>query len=156
MSVRSTPKAFGVRDDAIGNRQQMGAHFALCVPPSRDECFSVRKIWQLQLEKGAQTTEEGSAVFALFGRLILGEMSLFDNALRLHFSFCQQLTQLMKTFGRLANDFAHDWFADFQNVAVGGSADGGGAAFAGQERHFAEAIARMQLANIKGCSIFGH
>ena len=47
---------------------------------------------QLQLEKGAQTTEEGGAVFALFGRLILGEMSVFDNALGLHFSFCQQLT----------------------------------------------------------------
>ena len=115
---------------------------------------SMVEIWQLQLEKGAQTTEESGAIFALFGRLILGEMSLFDNALRLHFSFCQQLTQLIETFGRLANDFAHDWFADFQNVAVGGSADGGGAAFAGQERHFAEAIAGMQCANANGGSIF--
>src|SRR5207244_8317143 len=120
----------------------MGAHFALCVPPSRDECFSVRKIWQLQLEKGAQTTEEGSAVFALFGRLILGEMSLFDNALRLHFSFCQQLTQLIKTFGRLANDFAHEWFADFQNVGVRGSGDGGDRAVARQEHHLPEATRR--------------
>src|SRR5215216_1478281 len=124
----------------------MGAHFDLYVPPSRDECFSVRGISQLQLEKGAQTTKERGAIFALFGRLILGEMSV-DNALGFHFSFCQQLTQLIETFGRLANDFAHDWFADFQNVAVGGSADGSGAAFASQERHFAEAIAGMQRAN---------
>jgi hypothetical protein len=95
--------------------------------------WPIVEVSQLQLEKGAQTTEEGGAVFALFGRLILGEMSLFDNALRLHFSFCQQLTELVETFGRLANDFAHDWFADFQNVAVGRSADGGSAALAGQE-----------------------
>src|SRR5438270_2639369 len=81
-------------------------------------------------------------------------MSLFDNALRLHFSFCQQLAQLIETFGRLANDFAHDWFADFENVTVGGCADSGGAAFASQERHFAEAIARMQCANANGGSIF--
>jgi len=111
---------------------------------------------QLQLEKGTQTTEEGGTIFALFGCLILGKMGVFDDALGFHFSFCQQLTQLIETFGRLANNFAHDWFANFQNVTVGGSTDGGGAAFASQERHFAEAISRMQRANAKGCSIFGH
>src|SRR5437899_791411 len=95
--------------------------------------FRSQESRQLQLEKSAQTTEKSGAIFALFGRLILGQMSVFYDALGLHFSLCQQFAQSIETLRRLANDFAHDWFADFQNVAVGRGADGGGAAFAGQE-----------------------
>src|SRR6266550_533860 len=116
--------------------------------------FEHRESRPLKLEKCAQTIKEGGAIFALFRRFILGEMSVFDDALGLHFPFCQQLAQLIEAFGRLANDFAHDWFADFQNVAIGRSTDGGGAAFASQERHFAEAITGMQCANANWGSIF--
>src|SRR5947208_8295207 len=73
--------------------------------------FEHRESGQLYLEKCAQTLKEIGTIFTFLGRLILGEISVFDNALGLHFLFCQQFTQLIETFGRLANDFTHDWFA---------------------------------------------
>jgi hypothetical protein len=51
--------------------------------------FAHRESGQLHLEKCAQTLKESGAIFTLFGRLIFGEMSVFDDALSLHFSFCQ-------------------------------------------------------------------
>ena len=51
--------------------------------------FAHRESGQLHLEKCAQTLKESGAIFTLLGRLILGEMSVFDDALGLHFSFCQ-------------------------------------------------------------------
>ena len=50
---------------------------------------SMRESGQLYLEKCAQTLKESGAIFTLLGRLILGEMSIFDDALGLHLSFCQ-------------------------------------------------------------------
>src|SRR5437867_5550843 len=98
----------------------------------RIECFRSEESRQSQLEKRAQTAEEAGAIFTLFRHFTFGEMSVFDDPLGLHFPFCQQLAELIETFGRLANYFAHDWFADFQHVAVGRSTDGGGATFASQ------------------------
>ena len=53
------------------------------------EFSSTRESGQLYLEKCAQALKEGRAIFTLLGRLIFGEMSVFDDALSLHFSFCQ-------------------------------------------------------------------
>ena len=50
---------------------------------------SMRESGQLYLEKCAQTLKESRAIFTLLGRLILGEMNIFDDALGLHLSFCQ-------------------------------------------------------------------
>jgi hypothetical protein len=57
--------------------------------PEPEMFFEKGESGQLYLEKCAQTSKESGAVFALLGRLILGEMSVFDDALGLHFSFCQ-------------------------------------------------------------------
>src|SRR5678810_953352 len=91
------PKWLCYRCRRAGARPSTHLSFARTEARSVIQC-SIVEVSQLQLEKGAQTTKKSGAVFALFGRLILGEMSLFDNALRLHFSFCQQLTQLIETF----------------------------------------------------------
>jgi hypothetical protein len=48
-----------------------------------------RESGQLYLEKCAQTLKESGAIFTLLGRLILGEISVFDDALGFHSSFCQ-------------------------------------------------------------------
>ncbi len=63
----------------------------LYIPPSPSlESFSsIRESGQLYLEKCAQTLKESGAIFTLLGRLTFGEMSVFDDALGLHFSFCQ-------------------------------------------------------------------
>src|SRR5882724_2717845 len=50
---------------------------------------SMRESGRLYLEKCAQALKESGAIFTLLGRLILGEMSIFDDALGLHLSFCQ-------------------------------------------------------------------
>ena len=57
--------------------------------PEPGVLFEHRKSGQLYLEKCAQTLEESRAIFTLLGRLIFGEMSVFDDALGLHLSFCQ-------------------------------------------------------------------
>ena len=57
--------------------------------PRTSSVFEHKRISQLYLEKCAQTLKEGGAIFTLLGRLVFGEMSVFNDAFGLHFSFCQ-------------------------------------------------------------------
>src|SRR5438045_8547793 len=82
-------------------------HSAIPEPPVFS---SMRESGRLYLEKCAQKLKESSAIFTLLGRLTLREMSVFDDALGLYFSFCQSFTTWIERYGRFAHDCAHQGF----------------------------------------------
>lgn len=106
-----------------------------------------------ELEEDAELVDESVGVFGAPGFDDGGFSIGGDDALRLHLALGKKFAELAEEVGIFLEAFGEDGFADLHHLAVGVGKDGGAAAFAGEERHFAEAIAAAQAGDVRGRTV---
>jgi hypothetical protein len=86
--------------------------------------------------------------------MFVGARSFFQDPFGFHFSLGKQFAQLNEAVWCAAQHIGHHRLADFHHVTIAVGAHSCATGLAGEQRHFAKAIARTQSRHLNRRSIF--
>ena len=106
-----------------------------------------------KLKKHAQFVDETVGVFRALGLDDGGLRVGGEDAFGFHLAFGEQFAEFAQEFGVFLEAFGEDGLADFHDFAIRVRQNGGAAALAGQQGHFAKTIAAAQTGDVRGRAV---